>query len=317
MRLLLGIILFYGRFGASFTRIGYRWRKRRFNAIGQALVGRHVVVTGASGGIGSAVVKGCLEHGASVTAIARNQQKLDALVPDGHPRLTTICADLAETNTVSDWVDAIADVGDVDVLVNNVGVMLHDYATNAAGIDRQFATNLLNPYLMTQALIERDILKADGAVVTVASGGMYMAPLTITKLATDAADQHDGTTAYAVQKRAQVVLTDYWQQRFGPTGRQFHVMHPGWVDTAGVQQSLPTFRKILRPLLRNAAEGADTIIWLAAAMPEAPQPVQIWFDRAARAVHAYGFTKGADSMASALIEYLNSYDTSEPSTSPT
>ncbi len=48
------------------------------------------------------------------------------------------------------------------------------------------------------------------------------------------------------------------------TGVTATSMHPGWVDTAGVQDALPTFRKITGPFLRNEAEGADTIVWLVA-----------------------------------------------------
>lgn len=43
----------------------------------------------------------------------------------------------------------------------------------------------------------------------------------------------------------------------------FLSMHPGWVDTPGVEKSLPTFHRLLSTNLRSPAEGADTIIWLA------------------------------------------------------
>ena len=41
-------------------------------------------------------------------------------------------------------------------------------------------------------------------------------------------------------------------------------MHPGWADTPGVQESLPRFRSITRPVLRDDAQGADTSVWLTA-----------------------------------------------------
>ena len=40
-------------------------------------------------------------------------------------------------------------------------------------------------------------------------------------------------------------------------------MHPGWADTGGLRSSLPRFRRLMRPLLRDATQGADTIVWLA------------------------------------------------------
>ena len=42
-------------------------------------------------------------------------------------------------------------------------------------------------------------------------------------------------------------------------------MHPGWADTPGIKSSIPTFQRIMRPLLRTPEQGADTIVWLAAA----------------------------------------------------
>ena len=58
-------------------------------------------------------------------------------------------------------------------------------------------------------------------------------------------------------------------------------MHPGWADTPGVQESLPRFRAITRPVLRDDAQGADTSVWLAAVDP-APPTGLFWHDRVAR-----------------------------------
>ena len=44
-------------------------------------------------------------------------------------------------------------------------------------------------------------------------------------------------------------------------------MHPGWVETSGVADALPVFRLLMRPLLRDTADGADTAVWLVATRP--------------------------------------------------
>jgi dehydrogenase/reductase SDR family member 12 len=69
--------------------------------------------------------------------------------------------------------------------------------------------------------------------------------------------------AYARAKRAQVVLTHEWGQRLHGHGVHFHVAHPGWALTPGVEASLPRFRTVTGPILRDPHEGADTIVWLA------------------------------------------------------
>ncbi|MEN7342190.1 MAG: SDR family NAD(P)-dependent oxidoreductase [Pseudomonadota bacterium] len=308
MRTILGIILFYGRFGLSFSAIGF-WFRRLFWQNGQpSMAGQTVLVTGASGGIGAAVVAGCAASGARVIAVARNPDKLASLKASVGDRVVTYACDLAETNAVNGLADAISkDFGSIDVLVNNVGVMLHDFVENSEGVDAQFATNLLNQYVFTERLVASGVLAEEGAVITVASGGMYMAPLVTSALCAKEAAAHDGTRAYAVQKRAQVALTQHWQQSSEKQGQRYYVMHPGWVDTAGVQQSLPTFRKLLRPVLRTASQGADTIIWLASERPEEDNQDRIWLDRKARKTHAYGFTRANSESTERLLRFLKTF----------
>ena len=44
----------------------------------------------------------------------------------------------------------------------------------------------------------------------------------------------------------------------------FDAVHPGWADTPGLRASLPGFARVIGPLLRDPAQGADTTVWLAA-----------------------------------------------------
>ena len=45
---------------------------------------------------------------------------------------------------------------------------------------------------------------------------------------------YDGVVAYARAKRAQLVLADAWAARFAPVAVASYAMHPGWVDTPGI-----------------------------------------------------------------------------------
>jgi GTPase Era involved in 16S rRNA processing len=71
-------------------------------------------------------------------------------------------------------------------------------------------------------------------------------------------------------------------------------MHPGWVDTPGLAEQLPGFHRLLRPLLRTPAEGADTIAWLAADAAGATSSRGFWFDRVPRSAHRLARTRRAD-----------------------
>jgi hypothetical protein len=86
-----------------------------------------------------------------------------------------------------------------------------------------------------------------------------------------------------------VELTHHWNT-LGDGQPRAWVMHPGWVDTEGVRSALPGFRRLFRAVLRDAGEGADTALWLAAMRP--PTGEGIWLDRHCDSEHAFGFTRG-------------------------
>lgn len=298
---------FFGRFLPSFTAIGFRARELSWPRLKPDFKGQTWLVTGASGGIGAAIVEAALNGGANVIAVARDADKLARLVTRLKNTGGTLEARTADLSLVADTRALAAQLErerrDIDVLVNNVGVMLAERTTTAEGIETSFATNLLNHYVLTEALIETDTLARDACVISMSSGGMYNVPLSVAMLEQEPED-YDGTLAYAFHKRAQVALTDYWIERAGETARRFYVMHPGWVDTPGVQTAMPGFRRVLGSMLRNEAQGADTAIWLAHTRPD-PRPERIWFDRAARDVHVFGRTRDTIDMPDKLATALS------------
>ena len=99
--------------------------------------------------------------------------------------------------------------------------------------------------------------------------------------------------AYAVHKRGH-----------GASGLRCYVMHPGWADTDGVKTAMPNFRRRLRTVLRNAAQGADTALWLAATRPADKGAEAFWFDRAPRAAHAFPHTMRSKYKAEDLAAFL-------------
>jgi dehydrogenase/reductase SDR family protein 12 len=119
-------------------------------------------------------------------------------------------------------------------------------------------------------------------VIWVASGGMYTQKLDVDDVEMGPED-YRGSVAYARAKRAQVVLTKEWAGRLRDRGIAVHAMHPGWADTPGLHEGLPTFTKLIGPLLRDVDEGADTVVWLVAADEPARTTGLFWHDRRPRA----------------------------------
>ena len=81
----------------------------------------------------------------------------------------------------------------------------------------------------------------------------------------------------------QVVLAEQLGAAYTtPNDPVVHSMHPGWVATPGVSDSIPGFEKVAGPILRTPDLGADTIVWLAASPLATESTGGFWSDRRKR-----------------------------------
>jgi dehydrogenase/reductase SDR family protein 12 len=306
------IVGFYSRFTASFTQVGYRWRRLSWPAFTPDYRGQRWLVTGGSGGIGRHIVLEAARAGATVTAVARSESKLGALCDDarraGIAGVETECCDFTLQSDTERLLRRLEASGrKVDVLVNNVGVLLDNLSVTTEGRESSFVSNLLSHYQLTEGLIRHGLLAGpEATVINMTSGGGYNMPLMVAMLNVTDPAKYNGVFAYGFHKRAQMVLNQYWRDTYGSRGIAFYVMHPGWADTDGVKRSLPRFRKILRPILRDAASGADTALWLAGTRPTQPEHELVWFDRAIRPAHVYERTRVTKDTPQSLVAYLES-----------
>ena len=262
----------------GYSRIGYALRSRSWQGDeGTPLAGKLVAITGASSGIGRAAARICLARGARVLLVVRDAQHGERVRAElaSLGRSEVVTCDLSSLESVRACARAIAERhGHLDVLVNNAGVLVERRELSADGIELCFATNVLGPFLLTACLLPA---LSTGRVINVSSGGMYTQRLHAEDLQFEHGS-YTGAVAYARAKRAQVVLTGLWARRL--PGVAVHAMHPGWVDTPGIADSLPRFQRALRPLLRTPAQGADTIAWLSWA--PGLRSGRFWHDRRER-----------------------------------
>ncbi|HSG88077.1 MAG TPA: SDR family NAD(P)-dependent oxidoreductase [Pseudomonadales bacterium] len=288
-------VLFFTGFVPSFSAAGHRLRALTRTPLSADFRGQRWLVTGASTGLGRALSLAAAGAGAEVLAVARSADALRALADAAGPLPGRIDVHRADLSTIA-AVDALADAAlaggrGPDVLVNNVGVLFDRPDTTVEGLDRGFATNLLGPWRLTERLRAADALGAGACVITMSSGGLYNVPLSVRAL--ERQRPYDGTLAYAFHKRAQLAVNHAWRR--DARGAEYYVMHPGWARTPGVETALPTFNRILGPLLRTPEEGIDTALWLAARRPSQARPEGLWFDRRLRPEHLlFGSRGGAD-----------------------
>jgi len=292
-----------GPIAPSFTRIGFEARHRLFHwrDVGSYdLEGRVIVVTGATSGLGRAAAEQFARNGATVVAVGRDRDRTAHAVGEmrelaGNPDVSAVIADMGDYDSVRRAADELLAQHDrLDVLIHNAGALTHQRIDAPDGTEATVASQVVGPFLLTSLLLGALEASAPARVITVSSGGMYTAELTVDGLEMDATS-YNGTKQYALAKRAQVTLNEMWSDRVDRRAVVFHAMHPGWADTPGVQQALPMFRKVVGPLLRDAEAGADTMVWLGA---DDGEPLAttggFWLDRRIRPIHRLPNTRRSD-----------------------
>ena len=169
------------------------------------LEGRTALVTGGGSGIGAAIVRRFAAEGATVWAMGRRPELLEA--SGGRP----IAGDAADPDVGSagDRERALAATGPLDVLVNNAGL-------GDAGWDATLAVNLTAAHRLAE-LAADGLAERRGAIVNVASVAAFVAG--------------PGEPQYAVSKAALVMLTKSLAVTLGPRGVRANAICPGWVRT--------------------------------------------------------------------------------------
>lgn len=283
----------------SFSRIGPAVRRRIFRWAPPppgALVGRTVVVTGPTSGLGRETAGAMAELGARVILLGRSEERLRSLRDElvrrhGDDRFPIVVADMGSLASVRAAVAAILETEErLDVLVDNAGAIYPERSVGPDGIEATLAILVVCPFALVAGLLPLLRRTPGSRVVAVTSGGQYTQRLDLDDL-DGRAVPYSGPRAYARAKRAQVALAREWARRLAGTGPIVDAMHPGWADTPGLAESLPGFHGLMRPLLRTPAEGADTIVWLATDADTTATGGRLYLDRRPRPFDRFPFTR--------------------------
>lgn len=236
------------------------------------LLGKHVVVTGASNGIGLETALGLSRLGASVALVARDRAKGEAALAavreasaGGTPSL--FLADLGSLGQVRRLAGELAGaLPRIDVLVNNAGAVHAARKESPDGIELTFAVNHLAPFLLTNQLLPRLRASAPSRVVTVSSEAHRLGPLDLDDL--QARRGYSAMKVYGRSKLANVLFSNELARREAGTGVTSNSLHPGVVATGFGRNDPGWFRVLVtlgRPFLAAPEKGARTSIHVAAA----------------------------------------------------
>ena len=180
-----------------------------------------VLVTGGTGGIGTAIVKAYLEEGAKVAFSSTSQAKIDALLPTLEGDVAGFVADMNKEEDIRAFVEnAKAKFGTIDIVVPNAGYEGKAHPVQDMTLELFQQTYMLNVFsvmLLMKYAAPTLIEKKSGAVVVVASAAAY--------------EPTAGNSAYVSSKYAVAGLTKCVAMELGPNGIHVNYVCPGPVDT--------------------------------------------------------------------------------------
>jgi NAD(P)-dependent dehydrogenase (short-subunit alcohol dehydrogenase family) len=187
--------------------------------------GRTVVVTGANSGLGAVIAGELARAGARVIVACRDTAK-GQVAADAMPGRTEVRPlDLADITSVRAFA---AGLGEIDVLVNNAGVMATPLGRTKEGFELQIGTNHLGHFALTGLVLDR---VAD-RVVTMSSGAHRMGRIDLGDLNWEQR-KYKRWAAYGQSKLANLLFTYELQRRLDSAGssRKAFAAHPGYAAT--------------------------------------------------------------------------------------
>ncbi len=233
--------------------------------------GKVCVVTGATSGIGAETARQLAAHGARVIVVGRDAAKCAATVAairqsTGNAAVEFLRADLSSQKEIRLLAEQIKQkCARLDVLVNNAGGVYMARAQTVDGIERTFALNHLNYFLLTNLLLDLLQASAPARIISVSSGLHQQGTIEFDNLQGE--KNYHGLAAYNNSKLANVLFTYELARRLDSTGVTVNALHPGVVKTNLFTNNGWFLKHIGRRLFDlfsiSAEQGAATSVYLA------------------------------------------------------
>jgi NAD(P)-dependent dehydrogenase (short-subunit alcohol dehydrogenase family) len=220
-----------------------------------------VVLSGATGAIGSTTAALLVRRGARVIALARPSKRLDALVdrldgPDN--RISSLPVDLSSMSSVRAAAREINRAGGrIDALLNVAAVFASGYHKTSDGFELMLATNYFGPFLLTNLL--RDRLLGGGRVITVT------APAN-TRVDMDrlfAKDRFDALHTFGATKALDLMFTFELARRAKRWDVRSNAFHPGLVRSDLMREAARPVRALARLVSGTPERASQDLVELA------------------------------------------------------
>ena len=217
--------------------------------------GKKILVTGATGGIGGAIIKKFLSLNASVLGTGTNQEKLELLKKE-FPTLTTEGFDISKHDEIDSFIDKVfSSLGGLDILINNAGITKDNLSLRMKNEEWQkvIDINLTSTFYLCRSAIKKMLKNKFGRVVNITSIVGHTGNI--------------GQANYSASKAGIVALSKSLAIEYAKKNITINCVSPGFIQTNMTDKISEQFRSELMsriPMNRlgTAEDVSDTVAFL-------------------------------------------------------
>lgn len=223
-----------------------------------------IVITGGTGGIGKHTAIGLAKTGARIVVTGRNPERGAAAIAEiqqvsGNASVELVTGDLSTAAGVDALAEALrAQVDQIDVLINNAGMLAQQRVVTDDGFELDFAVNVAAPHRLTLALQDLLVAAAPSRVL-VLTGGKASGPFDPSDLQSE--KSFVPLVNYTMTKRATEAMALVMARELEPHGIFVTIVYPGRASTAMTAAmtpaSLPWFMRPAWPVFRFLIPAED------------------------------------------------------------
>ncbi|KAJ8413479.1 hypothetical protein AAFF_G00094750 [Aldrovandia affinis] len=239
-----------------------------------------VIITGANTGIGKETARDLAKRffsigffsGARIIMACRDvakaeDAKKEIIEDSGNQNIVVHKLDLSDTKSIREFAELInSEEKQVNILINNAGIMMCPYSKTADGFEMQFGVNHLGHFLLTHLLIDLIKRSTPARIVNVASTAHSWGSIRLDDINSE--KSYDTMKAYGQSKLANILSTRSLAKRLQGSGVTVYSLHPGVVQSElwrHLSVPMQVAVKVFRPFTKTSVQGAQTSLYCALA----------------------------------------------------
>ncbi len=239
------------------------------------------LITGATSGIGKQTAIALARQGVKVIFTYRNEEKAietqKFITAETGTKSEMYYCDFSSLNSIRSFAEKFkAEHQRLDVLINNAGIWEPKRILSVDGIEMNFATNHLAPFLLTNLLLDVLIKSNPARIINVASGAHKNVEINFDDL--EMKQNFGGFKAYSQSKLGNVLFTKSLARKLADKNVMVYSLHPGVVSTNIFNNMGKFAASLMKLFLISAEKGAQTTIYLAT-VNEINSPSGSYFSR--------------------------------------